>query len=47
MNTANVPAAEHAIGRLWLFIPALWLVVGITGFLVLSYWPQWFASRGQ
>jgi hypothetical protein len=44
MNTAEAPGNTGGLGRVWLLIPALWLLVGIGGFSALSYWPQWFAE---
>jgi hypothetical protein len=43
MNTAEASDHTRELGRIWLVIPALWLLVGIAGFVALSQWPQLFA----
>jgi hypothetical protein len=43
MNTEEASGDTRGLGRIWLFIPALWLVVGIAGFVALSHWPHLFA----
>lgn len=34
---------ERELGWVWFLIPALWLGIGIAGYLALSNWPQLFA----
>jgi hypothetical protein len=43
MNTAEASGSTCELGRIWFIIPALWLFVGIAGFVALSQWPQLFA----
>ena len=43
MNTTEPPEHRRALDRVWVVIPALWLVVGVAGFVALSHWPQLFA----
>ena len=40
------PGEPRGLGLVWLFIPALWLLVGIVGFVAIAHWPQVFEEPG-
>ena len=44
VNSAEASGHTRGLGRVWLFIPALWLLVCIAGCFALSYWPELFAE---
>ena len=44
MNTAEASGGTRELERIWLIIPAVWLLVGIAGFVAISHWPEVFAE---